>query len=167
LYGSDETTLERLVGALHSIAPAASIVGTYAPPMTRGDEFEPGRSLESIRLVEPHIVWCGLGAPKQELFMHAYSDRLFPSLLIGVGAAFDFIAGNKQRAPMWMREHSLEWLYRFAGEPRRLGPRYLSTNGQFLLRAASSRVRGGQRGELLGQAVHPVAPQRRRSSNSQ
>ena len=81
------------------------------------------------------FVWVGLGAPKQERWMAAHRHRI-QAVTIGVGAAFDYHAGVIRRAPQWMQDIGLEWLHRFWSEPRRLGPRYLTTNTEFLYRAA-------------------------------
>ena len=81
------------------------------------------------------FVWIALGAPKQEVWAQRHRTHFGSSLLLPVGAAFDFIAGAKPRAPEWMQENGLEWLHRLGTEPRRLGWRYLSTNSVFLLRA--------------------------------
>jgi Glycosyl transferase WecG/TagA/CpsF family len=78
-------------------------------------------------------VWLSLGCPKQELWMLRYGDELAPALVAGVGAAFDFHAGTKQRAPDWVQRAGLEWLHRLLSEPRRLASRYARTNSEFLL----------------------------------
>lgn len=82
---------------------------------------------------KPRVVWVGLGAPKQELWMRSASGLAPDVLFMGVGAAFDFLTGTKKRAPVWMQESGLEWLYRLFSEPRRLWRRYLTTNFCFLL----------------------------------
>jgi N-acetylglucosaminyldiphosphoundecaprenol N-acetyl-beta-D-mannosaminyltransferase len=99
------------------------------------------RVIDEISGARPHVVWCALGAPKQELWMHRHAAELSPSLVMGVGAAFDFIAQTKARAPVWMQRHSLEWLHRMACEPRRLSGRYIRTNSEFVLRAAFELLR--------------------------
>ena len=87
--------------------------------------------IERIKDNGARIVFVGLGCPKQELWMHAYSPRI-PAVLIGVGAAFDFFAGSIERAPLWMQKSGLEWFYRLCSEPRRLWRRYLITNSLFI-----------------------------------
>ena len=89
----------------------------------------------------PHVVWCAFGAPKQELWMYRNAAALAPALVLGVGAAFEYHAGTKKRAPVWMQRAGLEWLFRFASEPMRLGPRYVRTNSEFLVRAMASGLR--------------------------
>jgi N-acetylglucosaminyldiphosphoundecaprenol N-acetyl-beta-D-mannosaminyltransferase len=81
----------------------------------------------------PKCVWVCLGAPKQELWMQTVSTLSPETLFFGVGAAIDFLAGEKRRAPRGMQTLGLEWFFRFVQEPRRLGPRYFSTNSRFIL----------------------------------
>jgi N-acetylglucosaminyldiphosphoundecaprenol N-acetyl-beta-D-mannosaminyltransferase len=131
LFGSTPEVLARLSRRLRDSFPGCEIAGTLAPPA--GGEHAP-TALATIREAEPHLVWTALGAPKQELWAHAHARDLAPALVLCVGAAFDFHAGVKRRAPDWMRGHGLEWLHRLATEPRRLGWRYLSTNSLFVLR---------------------------------
>jgi N-acetylglucosaminyldiphosphoundecaprenol N-acetyl-beta-D-mannosaminyltransferase len=130
LLGSTEDVLERLAARF----PAAAIAGAYAPPFGSHDEL--GGAAEVAAAARADVVWCGLGAPKQELWMRRHAAALAPALVLGVGAAFDFLAGAKRRAPLWMQAASLEWLHRLASEPRRLAGRYARTNGEFVVRAA-------------------------------
>lgn len=81
----------------------------------------------------PRIVWVGLGAPKQERWMHAVTTLAPETLFLGVGAAFDFFSGRKKRGPAWMQRVGLEWLYRLGSEPGRLLGRYLGSNSRFIL----------------------------------
>jgi N-acetylglucosaminyldiphosphoundecaprenol N-acetyl-beta-D-mannosaminyltransferase len=143
--GSTEETLVRLRARIASLLPGVAIVGHHAPPVV--DRWGPEPEItRAINEADAHVIWCALGAPKQELWMLQHAPT-FPSLLIGVGAAFDFHAGAKRRAPRWMQRSGLEWLHRLSSEPRRLGPRYVSTNVEFVARAgaevARRRVREG------------------------
>jgi N-acetylglucosaminyldiphosphoundecaprenol N-acetyl-beta-D-mannosaminyltransferase len=102
------------------------IVGTYAPPF--GFETLPrecDRILDEIAAAEPDLLIVGLGAPKQELWVHEYRARIRAKVAICAGATIDFIAGEKARAPVWMRKNGLEWLHRIGCEPRRLLRRYV------------------------------------------
>ena len=87
------------------------------------------------------VVWVGLSTPKQERWMAAHVGRVGATVLIGVGAAFDFLSGVKRQAPRWMQQSGLEWCFRFAAEPRRLWRRYLVNNplfvGQLVARAVA------------------------------
>ena len=91
----------------------------------------------------PSVVWVGLGAPKQELWMQAVSPLATATLFFGIGAAFDFLTGSKSRAPLWMQKNGLEWLYRLSREPGRLGGRYLVTNSLFTVKVAKEIIHGG------------------------
>jgi N-acetylglucosaminyldiphosphoundecaprenol N-acetyl-beta-D-mannosaminyltransferase len=89
-------------------------------------------ALEQIRLSEPHLLFVALGAPKQELFIDRTAALRGPCIAVGVGAAFDFVAGRVSRAPTWMSKLGLEWAYRLWREPRRLWRRYLLQDPAFL-----------------------------------
>lgn len=92
-----------------------------------------------VRLINdarPDIVWVGLSTPKQEYWMADHVGRIEAPVMIGVGAAFDFLAGLKPQAPRWMQRRGLEWVYRLLTEPKRLGPRYASIVPRFMALAA-------------------------------
>jgi len=133
LYGGhDQDSLTQLAENLRRRHPGIKIVGGYAPPyrqLTRDEEDEVAAMINASK---PDVVWCGIGVPKQEKWMHRMRDRLDAPVLAGVGAAFDFIAGRVSQAPRWMRDRGLEWTYRIAQEPGRLMPRYLYYNPKFL-----------------------------------
>lgn len=132
LFGSTRPILQAVEARLLARFPGVAIVGTAAPRIGEEDATE---VLNQIRAADPHVVWVALGAPKQELWAQRHGEYLGSALLMAVGAAFDFTAGAKPRAPQRMQRYGLEWLHRLATEPRRLGWRYLSTNTSFLLRA--------------------------------
>lgn len=132
LFGSSPQVLEQLVDRLRVLVPGVVIAGSYSPPFRPPTEAERVADYQRIRDARPDFVWVGLGAPKQEAWMAAASAELAPSLLFGVGAAFDFLAGSVRRAPEWMRRLGLEWFYRLMQEPRRLWRRYLVTNSLFV-----------------------------------
>jgi N-acetylglucosaminyldiphosphoundecaprenol N-acetyl-beta-D-mannosaminyltransferase len=131
-YGGTPDVLKQLLEQLLSRFPTLQIAGTYAPPFRSLTSAEAAAVVERINQVKPDIVWVGLGAPKQERWMADHVGRLHTSVLIGVGAAFDFHAGTKKRAPRWMQRCGLEWLFRLLMEPRRLWQRYLINNPWFL-----------------------------------
>jgi N-acetylglucosaminyldiphosphoundecaprenol N-acetyl-beta-D-mannosaminyltransferase len=132
LLGSTQTVLDRLEFRFKRQLPGVAIVDKIAP--APGDENSPA-VLDRIATRDPHIVWVALGAPKQELWTQRHGNHFSSSLLAPVGAAFDFNAGTKPRAPLWMQRNGLEWLHRLTSEPRRLGWRYLSTNSLFFIQA--------------------------------
>jgi N-acetylglucosaminyldiphosphoundecaprenol N-acetyl-beta-D-mannosaminyltransferase len=142
-YGGKPGIAKKLADIFATRFPGTRVVGTYSPPfraLTRGEDEEVMR-----RINESHadIVWVGLGAPKQEQWMHNHRERLKVQVLVGVGAAFNIHTGELRQAPQWMREHGLEWLFRLFQEPRRLWRRYLVQSSQFafnvLLEAAGLR----------------------------
>lgn len=130
-YGSTEETLEKLRIKLKEKYPYLKIAGAYAPPFRPLSKEEDNQMIHRINEAKPDFIWVGLGAPKQEIWMNAHMDQV-SGIMIGVGAAFDFSAGTVKRAPKWMQELCLEWLYRILQDPVRLIPRYFGTNLSFL-----------------------------------
>lgn len=131
LLGSTPQVLHLLERSLRDAFPGVRVVGSYAPPF--GDGLEGATTaLALVRAAQPQLVWCAFGAPKQELWMSRNAENASGAVFVGVGAAFDFLAGTKRRAPRWMQDSGLEWMHRFATEPRRLGRRYLTTNAEFI-----------------------------------
>lgn len=129
-YGSTPETLEILEKKLKE-QYSLSIAGMYSPPFRKMTEEEDKDIIYIINQTQPDFIWVGLGAPKQEYWMHEHQNKLH-GLMIGVGAGFDYFAGNIKRAPLWMQKWSLEWLYRLIQEPKRLFKRYFVTNTKFL-----------------------------------
>ena len=131
LYGASESTLAALAEQLVGRCPGAVIAGTESPPyrpLSAGEEQE---AIERIRAARPDVVWVGLGTPRQDQVVHRLREHVEVTFL-AVGAAFDFVAGTRRQAPVWMRRAGLEWLHRFAAEPRRLARRYLVGNVLFV-----------------------------------
>jgi N-acetylglucosaminyldiphosphoundecaprenol N-acetyl-beta-D-mannosaminyltransferase len=124
-YGSSEEVLTVLEKKLRERFPGIKIVGALAPPFRAITSEEDREIVETINAAGPDILWVGLGAPKQELWMADHHGRLKVPVMIGVGAAFDFHAGSKKRAPLWMQKSGLEWAWRLSQEPGRLWRRYL------------------------------------------
>jgi N-acetylglucosaminyldiphosphoundecaprenol N-acetyl-beta-D-mannosaminyltransferase len=145
LLGSTPSVLSRLQAHLLHAYPGVRIAGTLSPPFRHMTDLEEAELVQQICATSPHIVWVGLGTPKQDLWMYRNAPRLAPALAVGVGAAFDFLSGNKKRAPGWMRNAGLEWLHRMGSEPRRLAPRYLDTNARFLFYNVQEAVRERRR----------------------
>jgi N-acetylglucosaminyldiphosphoundecaprenol N-acetyl-beta-D-mannosaminyltransferase len=139
-YGGTPASLEAMLVALRSAYPRIKIVGSYAPPFRPLTDEESDAVCRTINDTGAQIVWVGLGTPKQDEWMEAFRQRLDARLLIGVGAAFDFLSGRRRRAPRWMQRAGLEWLHRLGSEPRRLWRRYLFGNPEFVLRLAVSWV---------------------------
>ena len=130
-YGSTEETLERMRKRLTVDYPGLQVCGMISPPFRALSAEEDAAIVEQINEAKPDFVWVGLGAPKQEIWMNQHQGRV-AGLMIGVGAGFDYYAGNIKRAPMWMQKCSLEWLYRLMQDPKRLFTRYFYTNTKFI-----------------------------------
>ena len=133
-YGSTPETLEKLVINIQKDYPGITVVGSCSPPFRELSADEDSIITEGICDAAPDFIWVGLGAPKQERWMAAHQGRV-NGLMVGVGAGFDYFAGNISRAPAFMQNHNLEWLYRLIQEPRRLFKRYLVTNSKFIWKA--------------------------------
>lgn len=131
LYGSTPETLERLTHNLKIAFPQLAIAGVSSPPFRLPSDEEDRKMIDIINGSGAHIVFTGLGCPKQELWMAAHRGKI-RAVMIGVGAAFDYHAGTMKRAPLWMQQSGLEWLFRLVCEPKRLWRRYLVTNSLFL-----------------------------------
>ena len=134
-YGGDHGIAERLKQRLTRDYPGLRVAGTLTPPFRPLTAEEDAAITAHINVVKPDIVWVGLSTPKQELWMAAHLGRIDAPVMIGVGAAFDFLAGAKKQAPVWMRQNGLEWLFRLAQEPRRLWRRYFAIVPRFLVLA--------------------------------
>jgi N-acetylglucosaminyldiphosphoundecaprenol N-acetyl-beta-D-mannosaminyltransferase len=146
-YGGGPGVAEKLAANLTARFPGLLVVGTSAPPFRDLTAAEDAAACAQIDASGAHIVWVGLGMPRQERWMAAHVGRLRAPVLIGVGAAFDFHSGNKRQAPLWMQRGGLEWLFRLATEPRRLWRRYAGTIPPFILLSALQQV-GLRRYEL-------------------
>ncbi|WP_406475387.1 WecB/TagA/CpsF family glycosyltransferase [Streptomyces sp. NBC_01615] len=136
LYGGAPGVPELLGEQLVARFPGLKIAGAYSPPFRPLTAHESDAVVATINASGADLVWVGIGAPKQELWMAEHRSRLDALVLIGVGAAFDFHAGLKPQAPGWMQQSGLEWAYRLAKEPRRLWRRYLRNNPDYLARIA-------------------------------
>jgi len=132
-FGATEATLKQMEKRLRMLNPDIKIAGTMAPPFRDAAVVESPEVIEEINRARPDILWVGIGSPKQDFWMKAHRLRLNVPVIIGVGAAFDFLAGNKPRAPKWMQRVGLEWLFRLCCEPRRLMSRYVIGNSRFCM----------------------------------
>lgn len=135
-YGGRPGVADRLAQRLQQLNPGLRIAGTYAPPFRELSAAEDEYVVNLINQAQPHMVWVGLGTPKQELWMAAHTHKLNANALIGVGAAFDIHAGLSPQAPSWVQRSGLEWAFRLGHEPRRLWRRYLYSNPRFLVGVA-------------------------------
>lgn len=124
-YGSTQATQNKLQEKLSNKYPGLIISGSFSPPFRTLTKDEDDKIVEEINRSNSDIVWVGLGSPKQDLWMYRHRDRLNTPVMIGVGAAFDFLAEIKPQAPRWIRDNGFEWLFRLVTEPKRLWRRYL------------------------------------------
>jgi N-acetylglucosaminyldiphosphoundecaprenol N-acetyl-beta-D-mannosaminyltransferase len=133
--GSTEDTLAQLRRCVSKAFPKLRIAGVQSLPFRPMTETE-DQALESeVNASGANFVFVSLGCPKQEAWIARRRGRI-SSVMLGVGAAFDFHSGRRKRAPQWIQDHGLEWLYRLVCEPRRLSGRYFSTNSSFIVGAA-------------------------------
>lgn len=131
LHGGKEEVLEAIVRRAGHEYPRLRIAGTWSPPFRPLSSAEQEAEVQRIVDSGAQVVLVSLGCPRQERWMAAMKGRI-PAVMIGVGGAFLLYAGVDSRAPTWMRNASLEWLYRLWLEPGRLWKRYLVTNSAFL-----------------------------------
>ncbi|WP_432676772.1 WecB/TagA/CpsF family glycosyltransferase [Rhodococcus pyridinivorans] len=132
--GTTDETLALLSDAIGSRFPDTKSAGSYAPPFAPVTDSFLQDCEDRIRLVGADVVWVGLGTPKQDYVAAELAVRLGVPC-IGVGAAFDFLAGTVPEAPKWVQRSGTEWFYRLVSEPRRLWKRYLFGNVRFLYSA--------------------------------
>ncbi len=139
-YGGGPGVAERLIARLGARYPGLQVAGWHTPPFRAPTPDEDAAICREIAASGADIVWVGLGTPKQERWMHAHVGRVGAPVLVGVGAAFDFLSGTKRQAPRWMQRSGLEWAFRLANEPRRLARRYLTNNPRFVWRIAQQAM---------------------------
>jgi N-acetylglucosaminyldiphosphoundecaprenol N-acetyl-beta-D-mannosaminyltransferase len=133
-YGGADGVADLLAQKLKTKFPKLEIVGTFTPPFRALNADEENKLREQVANLQPDIFWVGLSTPKQEKFMAEFLPKLDVTLMIGVGAAFDFHSGRIRQAPRWMQRSGLEWFYRLCSEPSRLARRYFRNNPLFVLK---------------------------------
>jgi N-acetylglucosaminyldiphosphoundecaprenol N-acetyl-beta-D-mannosaminyltransferase len=132
LWGSTPDVTSRLAATLQTRFPQMHISGWHAPPYEPVEALPRPRTIRLLQAQPIDILWVGLGSPRQDVWMSMYRPYLPGSVMIGVGAAFDFLSGTRAQAPRWMQQHGLEWFFRLMTEPRRLWRRYLLYNPLFV-----------------------------------
>ena len=134
LYGTTEELLKRIAQKARKEFPALRISGYCSPPFRDLTPEESSYIIYRIKETTPDLVFVSLGCPKQEKWMAENKDKI-GSCLLGLGQAFKVYAGQEKRLPSWMRDLSLEWMYRLYLEPRRLWKRYVFSNSYFMVLA--------------------------------
>jgi len=131
-YGGSAEASRLLVENLQKRFPKLRIVGQYAPSFLAPKQKEKPDVIAQINAAQADVLWIGLGSPKQDYWMAMHRAELNVPVIVGAGAAFDFLAGTKPQAPRWMQRSGLEWVFRLCCEPRRLWKRYLLGNTRFV-----------------------------------
>jgi len=125
LFGAAPGVADQAAARIEREWPNVSVVGTYSPPLGfELDATENSRAIAAMAAVEHDLLIVGLGAPRQEIWVHRHRHELPAKVAICAGATIDFLAGNRHRSPVWMRRLGLEWFHRVCSEPRRLAGRY-------------------------------------------
>jgi len=131
-YGGAKGVPEFLAAQLRREFPGLRVAGCYSPPFHSLSPEEDEEVVKMINNSGAQLLWVGLGAPKQEIWIAEHRDRIKTPVMVGVGAAFDFLSGRVKQAPAWMQEYALEWLFRLWTDPKRLWQRYLYHNPRFI-----------------------------------
>ncbi len=157
-YGGQEGVADDLKAKLEQRFPGLQITGTFCPPFRPLNQDEVRDLQEQVSAARADIFWVGLSTPKQERFMAEYLPQLDTSVMVGVGAAFDFHSGRVKQAPRWIQQNGLEWLYRVMQEPRRLWRRYFSIVPRFILLVAAEKSLGRSAFDGLGGILFRLLP---------
>jgi N-acetylglucosaminyldiphosphoundecaprenol N-acetyl-beta-D-mannosaminyltransferase len=139
-YGGAPSVLEVLAAEARRRWPDLRIAYVYSPPYRELTSEEDGQIVQAIEASGLEILFVGLGCPRQEAWMASHQGQV-RAVMVGVGAAFDFLAGTKKQAPRSLQKAGLEWLFRLATEPRRLSKRYLRQNPRFALLFGAQLIR--------------------------
>jgi len=139
LLGGAPETAARAAANMKARFPALPVAGTHHGYF---EAAETDTVIEKINISGARILLVGFGAPRQDMWIEEWQDKLAPGLAMGVGGLFDFYSNRIPRAPLWMREYGVEWIYRLYQEPRRMWRRYIIGNPLFLLRLKYGRFKG-------------------------
>lgn len=131
--GKNDEVLTRLLANLHVRYPDIRIVGAFSPPFRPLTRKEDEALCAEVNALHPDFIWVGIGAPKQEKWIQAHRELICGTVMLGVGAGFDYLAGSLDKAPEWVERVGIEWLYRLLKEPRRLWRRYILGGFRWLL----------------------------------
>lgn len=133
-YGGRQEVIDAIKARAERELPALEIAYAFSPPFRPLTDAEDAAITAEINGRKPDLLFMGLGCPKQENWMAAHKDKL-SAVMLGVGASFDFYAGNVKESPAWLGKLGLEWLFRLTQEPKRLWRRYLVLNPRFIWQA--------------------------------
>ncbi|XEC95514.1 WecB/TagA/CpsF family glycosyltransferase [Paenibacillus tarimensis] len=133
LYGGTQQTLDQLYNQIKSQNSSIKIVGRYSPPFRKLTDNEENEIIQKINASNADLIFVSLGCPKQEVWMYNNRNKV-NGIMLGVGAAFDFITGNIKRPPIIIQKFGLEWFYRLISEPKRLWKRYAYNNPMYVYR---------------------------------
>ena len=131
-YGDTDDTLRLLRQNVEQLYPGHRVAGMFSPPFGPVSAEQDADAVRMINDARPDMLWVGLGLPKQDRWIHEHRGRLKVPVAAGVGAAFKFLAGSVKRVPEWIGHHGLEWLWRFAQEPKKLWRRDILDGPQFV-----------------------------------
>ncbi len=137
--GARPEVLAQMLNEVSRRFPALTVAGARDGYFQAAEEQDVAAE---IRRSGADLLFVGMSSPKKELFLSRWGQTTGASVVHGVGGSFDVLAGLTKRAPAWYQKHGLEWLYRTQQEPLRLGRRYLTTNGAFILMVAREMLRG-------------------------
>ena len=140
--GKDDEVLVHLKENMERDYPGIQIVGVYSPPFRLLTEEEDNKLCNEINNLKPDFLWVGIGAPKQELWMKEHQEKIKDTVMLGVGAGFNFFAGTLDKAPKWMEKASLEWLFRLMKEPKRLWKRYVLGGVKWMYYRTEAKIKG-------------------------
>lgn len=140
--GKDNSVLKKLKQNLEGDYPGIKIVGMYSPPFRSLTKEEDKLICSEINSLKPDFLWVGIGAPKQEMWMWEHRTKIHNTVMMGVGAGFNFFAGTLDKAPAWMEKASLEWFYRLIKEPKRLWRRYIFGGVKWVYYRTDAKIKG-------------------------
>lgn len=143
--GKNEEVLDKLIENIKKKHPDINIVGRFCPPFRPLTEEENDFVVDEINRLKPDFIWVGIGAPKQEKWIDNHMESIDSGIMLGVGAGFDYIAGSLKKAPRWIEKLSLEWLYRFFKEPKRLFKRYIIGGFKYIWYSFCDKLNGNSR----------------------
>ena len=133
-FGNNEHVVQSMISKLNNLYPGINIAGFYCPPLTETEKLTDNEYIKDLLKRDPDIVWVSLGFPNQENFIYNIKKiHQVRSNFVGVGAVFEWVAGTKVKAPEWLADFGLEWIFRLVQEPKRLFRRYLIDNFLFII----------------------------------